>query len=113
MSSKILPTRRVYDVMDQAGQSIVYWLGLLLVVCAIEYSKGSFSVDPFQTYTFVILQAPLHALVIYASMCMMHIGYHLAILGKSPQQQFVSIDQLCAKANGSFYTIHFRFHLVF
>ena len=83
MSTKSLPTRRVWDVMDQAAQSLVYWLGLLLVVSAIEYSKGSFTVDPFQTYSFVILQAPLHALVVYASMCMMHIGYHLAILGKS------------------------------
>ena len=82
MQKSTTPTRRIWDVMDQAGSSLVYWLGLLLVVSAFEYLTGAFQSDPFQTYSFVVLQAPFQGLVVYASLCMMTIGYHLVVLGK-------------------------------
>ena len=53
------PTRRVWAVMDQMQSHLVYWLSALLLCGAIEWMKGSFEKDPFQTYTFVVLQAPL------------------------------------------------------
>ena len=79
---KNLPTRRVWAVMDMWASNVVYFLGTLLVLCAIEYNKGAFEKDPYQTYTFCLFQLPFHALVVYVATCMMHIGYHLAILGK-------------------------------
>ena len=80
---KNLPTRRVWAVMDLWASTIVYYLAILLILGAIEYSKGAFEKDAYQTYTFCFMQLPLQALVIYAATCMMHIGYHLVVLGKS------------------------------
>ena len=66
--------------MDKFASTLIYWLSALLVIAFVEWKNGSFEVDAYQTYTFVVFQAPLHYLVVYASICMMHIGYHLAIL---------------------------------
>ena len=74
------PTRRVWQVMDWAGNMLIYWLASVLVCAAIEGFMGSFSQDPFQTYTFVSVQIPFMSLVIYASQCIWNIGYHLMVL---------------------------------
>ena len=66
--------------MDWAGSMIVYWLAAVLACAAIETMQGSFSPDPYQTYTFVALQLPFMGLVIYASQCISNIGYHLMVL---------------------------------
>ena len=79
-----LPTRRIWDVIDKVSSNLVYWLFAMLAAGIFEWRSGAFKEDPFQTYSFVLLQLPFHALVVYASTCMMHIGYHLVVLGKSP-----------------------------
>ena len=84
-----VPTRRVWDVMDRVQSNLTLWLFAILAAGIFEWTTGAFKEDPFQTYTFVILQFPFQALVIYASTCMMHIGYHLVVLGKS--------DNFCQK----------------
>ena len=82
MQANNLPTRRVWDVIDKASTNLVYWLVAMLGAGIAEWMSGAFAQDPFQTYSFVILQLPFQFLVVYAGTCMMHIGYHLAILGK-------------------------------
>ena len=94
------PSRRIWDVMDRTGTNIVNWLALLLVVSTIEYFRGAFEEDPYQTYTFVVLQAPFHGLVIYASVCMMHIGFHLAVLCKQSACQFFLTTPLIRGLHG-------------
>ena len=84
MAGQAKAPRRLWHVMDQAGTYLVNWLATLLIVSILEWCLGSFTSDPFQTYSFVILQLPFHALVIYASTCMMNIGYHLIILEDRP-----------------------------
>ena len=68
--------------MDTVQSTTVMWMSLLIVVGCGEWYTGAFAKDPFQTYAFVLAQLPFHALVVYASTCMMTIGYHLLVLGK-------------------------------
>ena len=74
------PTRRVWQVLDFTGNMIIYWLVCVLACAAFESCSGAFSVDPYQTYTFVAIQLPFMALVLYCSQCIWNIGYHLAVL---------------------------------
>ena len=96
MSTQNVPTRRVWTVIDQTAQAIVAWLTFLLVCGGYEWSSGAFTKDPFQTYTFVLFQLPFHALVVYASLCMMTIGYHLVVLGKCSMLNLNCLDQRTA-----------------
>ena len=75
-----LPVRRVWDVIDKVSTNLTYWLTILIAASIFEWSSGAFKADPFQTYSFFLLQLPFQALVIYASTCMMSIGYHLVVL---------------------------------
>ena len=74
------PTRRIWEVMDWAGSMLVYWLAAVLVAAAIESMTGAFSSDPYQTYTFFLVQLPFMGLVVYAAQCISNIGYHLMVL---------------------------------
>ena len=48
-------TRRLWEVMDRAVSSLVYWLVALLVASGFEWLTGAFEKDPYQTYSFVVL----------------------------------------------------------
>ena len=85
MTGTAAPTRRVWEVMDWTGSMIIYWLACVLVCAAIEGMTGAFNIDPYQTYTFVAVQVPFMALVLYASQCIFNIGYHLSVLEDSTE----------------------------
>ena len=74
--------RRLYEVMRNSAAMLVLWLCVLLVLSLTEMQSDSFSSNIFQTYTFVVLQLPLHGLVLFGSYALCSIGYHLMVLGK-------------------------------
>ena len=53
-----LPTRRVWDVMDKVQSNLVLYLFAMIAAGIYEWHTGAFKEDPFQTYSFFILQLP-------------------------------------------------------
>ena len=64
---------------------MVVWLAVLLALSITEMQTLAFKtgkVKFLSTYTFVVMQLPLHALVLFGSYALCNIGYNLMVLGK-------------------------------
>ena len=47
MPGSNLPTRRVWDVMDQVQSNLVFWLMAVICMGLKEWNNGAFNEDPF------------------------------------------------------------------
>ena len=74
--------RRIYEVMGKFTKSLIAWLLVLLALSVTEMQTEKFGQNPWQSYTFVVFQLPLHMLVLFGCYSLCAIGYHLITLGK-------------------------------
>ena len=84
--------RRLYEIMRNSAALLVIWLAVLLFLSLTEMRSEAFSKNVFQTYTFVVLQLPLHALVLFGSYALCSIGWHLIVLGKLSLQKLAYLS---------------------
>ena len=76
-----------FAILFKSSQRSVFsvWLSVLLALSITELQTLAFKtgkVNIFNTYTFVVLQLPLHLCVLFGCHGLCSIGYHLMVLGK-------------------------------
>ena len=81
---------------------MVVWLATLLALSITELQTLAFKtgkVKFLSTYTFVVLQLPLHLLVLFGSYALCNIGYNLMVLGKLNKLVTIFVEDCPAAHN--------------